>query len=83
MDFDLYPDEEEVEKIFNDIEKYFSENKAIVINALTALSALLICKCNDIGISKPKLLGYISNSWELNDPEADFPNKGDYPSFQY
>lgn len=67
----VYPDEKNVEEIFNEIDQLIYSKNARVIDALTALITLIIIRSMDVGLSKATILGQISNMWEMNDPENE------------
>lgn len=67
----VYPDEKNVEEIFNEIDQLIYSKNARVIDALTALITLIIIRSMDAGLSKFTILSQISNMWEMNDPENE------------
>lgn len=73
----IYPDIERVEKICRDLNHYFNSIEVLMLDAISALSALLVNSCQNACISKGALLGHISNTWELNDEENEHPGKED------
>jgi len=69
------PNVQKVEEIFNYINDYIESNEYEIVDYLTALILTTITICQECEISKPMVLGYISNSWELNDKDSDYdPN---------
>jgi hypothetical protein len=65
----VYADEKEVKAIFLELQTHFELFNHRVIDSLTAMSSICVQTCQAIGMSKPEFLGFVSNMWEMNDPE--------------
>ena len=79
----VHPDPENVKKLMHSIDDLLCSSDVLVIDAMTALIAILISRSQSAGFPKGTLLGYISNSWELNDPENDHPDRADCQTIEY
>lgn len=69
------PNGKMVEDLMGEIDDLLCEKESIVIDAITALMGVIITRTLEAGIPKANVLRYFSNTWELNDPENDHPDR--------
>jgi hypothetical protein len=80
---EVTPDPEKTAKYANAINKLLCDENAIVVDAMTAIISVMLQCCLGTEVTKGELLGYISNAWELNDPENDHPLREKMPKINF
>lgn len=79
----VYPDPLVVQDVVDSVDRLICSKDVRIVDSLTSLIIIIISRAQNAGMSKGEILGYISNSWELNDPENDSPERNDCFKINY
>ncbi len=65
-------EEHRIQEIIDDVSEYLRMNKHAITDGIHAMTVIMLGTCREYEIPKPRLLSYISNMWEVNDPDTDY-----------